>query len=180
MEFLKEIERNHLDVYGIEIMQNGNLIFKKSFTPDIRYPIYSATKSLTSTAIGIASDEGKISIYEPLSNYLEKNYLKNMYLSVHELSLLGQLYLQKGVFNNNRIISEKWVNEATKIKIDNGNEKYGYFFWVNNNHFSISGKWGQKCLIYPNKNIVATYLGNMKNDSNQMQKIMENFIENYL
>lgn len=50
-----------------------------------------------------------------------------MYLSVHELSLLGQLYLQKGVFNNNHIISEKWVNEATKIKIDNGNEKYGYF-----------------------------------------------------
>lgn len=76
MEFLKEIERNHLDVYGIEIMQNGNLIFKKSFTPDIRYPIYSATKSLTSTAIGIASDEGKISIYEPLSNYLEKTILK--------------------------------------------------------------------------------------------------------
>lgn len=64
-----------------------------------------------------------------------------MCLSVHELSLLGQLYLKKGIFNNKRIISEKWVNEATKVQINNDKEGYGYFFWIDKDHYSISGKW---------------------------------------
>lgn len=283
-DFIQEIEKNNLNLHGIEIFQDSDIIFRYMWNDDIRYPIYSATKSFTSTAVGIATDEGKISIDAPLSEYLERKYLQNMnedlrrdfcrltvkrfltmsvngypfrpsgkdwletvlqtnaeyeknsfsytnvsaylvgvacenatgesmekylksrlfeplgienptvqcdtqgrfygatgmYLTVHELSLLGQLYLKKGIFCGKRILSEKWTEEATKLHINNSDGGYGYFFWVNGDHFSISGKWGQKCLIYPRKNLMITYLGDMPENSGKMQSVAEKFADNYL
>lgn len=280
---IKETEKNNLNIHGIEIFQNNNIIFRHMWHDDIRYPIYSATKSFTATAVGIAVNEGIFSADVPLCEYLETRYLQNipsdlkqdfcklpvrrfltmsvngypfrpfgddwletvlrtnadysetsfsytnvsaylvgvacenavggnlteylksrlfeplgienptfqydpqgrfygatgMYLTVHELSLLGQLYLQKGIFDNKRILSESWTDEATKLQIDNPDGGYGYFFWRNGDHFSISGKWGQKCLIYPLKNLMITYLGDMPENSGKMQSIAENFAENY-
>ncbi|MDE5770512.1 MAG: beta-lactamase family protein [Ruminococcus sp.] len=282
-ELIKDIETNNFNVHGIEIFQNNDIVFRHMWSDDIRYPIYSATKSFTATAVGIAVDDGKFSVDAPLSEYLEKQYIYNMpahlrevfgeltvsrflkmsvsgylfrpsgddwlktlldtnadysktefyytnvsaylvgiacenavggnlpqylksrlfeplgienptfltdpqgrfygatgmYLTVNELSLLGQLYLQKGVFNHERIISENWADIATKIQIENSDGGYGYFFWNNGNHFSISGKWGQKCLIYPQKNLMITYLGDMPENSGKMQSIAENFANNY-
>lgn len=277
---IADIEKNNLNLHGIEIFHNNDIVFRHMRNDDIRYPIYSATKSFTATAVGICSDEGKFSIDAPLCEYLETRYLKNiptdlkksfckltvrrfltmsvngypfrpygddwletilntninlkhsfsytnvsaylvgiacenavggnlsgylqsrlfdslkiknpvfqydpqgrfygatgMFLTVHELSLLGQLYMQKGVFNNKRIFSENWANEATKLQIENDNGGYGYFFWKNGNHFSISGKWGQKCIIYPQKKLIITYLGNMPENSRIMQSIAENYGE---
>lgn len=282
-KFIADIQKSKLNVHGIEIFQNSDIIFRHMRNDDIRYPIYSATKSFTATAVGIAADEGKFSVDAPLCEYLEKKYLQNMpdnlrqafckltvkrfltmsvkgypfrpsgddwletvlrtntdyskasfsytnvsaylvgvacenavggnlieylrsrlfepigiedptvqydpqgrfygatgmYLTVHELGLLGQIYLQKGLFYNKRILSEKWIKEATALQIDNPDGGYGYFFWRNGDHFSISGKWGQKCLIYPQKNLIITYLGDMPEDSGKMQSIAESFAENY-
>ncbi|MCM1507993.1 MAG: beta-lactamase family protein [Ruminococcus flavefaciens] len=282
-DFIQEIEKNNLNLHGIEIFKDSDIIFRHMWNDDIRYPIYSATKSFTSTAVGIATDEGKISVDAPLSEYLEKKYLQNMnddlrrdfcrltvkrfltmsvngypfrpsgkdwletvlqtnaeylktsfsytnvsaylvgvacenatgesmkeylktrlfeplgienptsqcdpqgrfygatgmYLTIHELSLLGQLYLKKGILCNKRILSEKWIDEATKLHINNIDGGYGYFFWVNGDHFSIIGKWGQKCLIYPQKNLMITYLGDMPESSEKMQSIAEKFAGNY-
>lgn len=284
-KLIQEIKKRHLRVHGIEILCDGEMVFKKAFDPDVRYPIYSATKSFTATAIGIAADEGKLSIHDPLSNYLEKHYLQNMpaslrnafcklpikrfltmsvsgypfrpdgddwlknilqyevdyssnpkfsytnistylagiacenavggnlmdyltsrlleplgihfpkyqrdpqghfygatgmYLTVHELSLLGQLYLQKGMFRGECIISKEWINEATKMQIKNADGGYGYFFWKNGENFSISGKWGQKCLVYTAKNAMITYLGDMREKAKEMQEITEMFANDYM
>lgn len=282
-KFIADIQKSKLNVHGIEIFQNSDIIFRHMRNDDIRYPIYSATKSFTATAVGIAADEGKFSVDAPLCEYLDKKYLQNMpdnlrqafckltvkrfltmsvkgypfrpsgddwletvlrtntdyskasfsytnvsaylvgvacenavggnlieylrsrlfepigiedptvqydpqgrfygatgmYLTVHELGLLGQIYLQKGLFYNKRILSEKWIKEATALQIDNPDGGYGYFFWRNGDHFSISGKWGQKCLIYPQKNLIITYLGDMPEDSGKMQSIAESLAENY-
>lgn len=280
----KEIENRGLNVHGIEIFHNEKTILRHIFDVDVRYPIYSAAKSFTATAVGIAADEGKMSVGSPLSEYLEKrciqampselresfaklpvsrfltmsvsgypfrpcgddwletvlqtnagysaapsfsytnvsaylvgvacensvggnlmSYLRSrlfepleihepvcqfdpqgrfygatgMYLTVNELSRLGQLYLQKGIYNGERIVSESWTEEATKLHISNSDGGYGYFFWRNGDHFSISGKWGQKCLVYPQKKLMITYLGDMPENSGEMLKLAEEFAENY-
>lgn len=102
-----------------------------------------------------------------------------MYLTVHELSLLGQLYLQKGVFDGRRIVSESWCSEAVKRQIDTVEGGYGYFFWYNKDHYSISGKWGQKCLVYPSKKLMITYLGDMPESPGKMLELAEKFAENF-
>ena len=283
-ELTKEIENRRLNVHGIEIFHNGKVAFRRMFSDDVRYPIYSAAKSFTATAVGIAADEGKISVDSPLADHLENRYIQampahlreafarlpirrfltmsvcgypfrpdgddwletvlqinagysetptfsytnvsaylvgiacenavggnlmsylkprlfepleihkpvcqydpqgrfygatGMYLTVNELSRLGQLYLQKGVYNGQRILSENWVTESTKLQISSSDGGYGYFFWRNGDHFSISGKWGQKCLIYPQKELMITYLGDMPETSGEMLELAEEFAESY-
>ena len=54
-----EIENRRLEVYGIEVFEKGKIVYRRQFAPDVRYPIYSATKSFTSTAVGLAVQEGQ-------------------------------------------------------------------------------------------------------------------------
>ncbi|MDE5619893.1 MAG: beta-lactamase family protein [Ruminococcus sp.] len=72
---VNQVKQKNLDVHGIEIFQNGKITFKQWFSPDVRYPVYSATKSFVSTAVGIACDEGKISVDVPLYEFLDRKYL---------------------------------------------------------------------------------------------------------
>ncbi len=81
-----------------------------------------------------------------------------MKLTVNELSRLGQLYLQKGVYEGKQILSERWVKEATAIQQMNREGGYGYYFWKYKDGAQISGKWGQKCCIFPEKQLMITYL----------------------
>ncbi|MCI8786106.1 MAG: hypothetical protein HFI84_05535 [Eubacterium sp.] len=52
-------------------------------------------------------------------------------LSVEEMSKIGLLCLKKGVFNNKRIVSEKWLEESITVRVHCGAKfrdmKYGYF-----------------------------------------------------
>ena len=51
----EEIQANGYQVYGIEIFRGGKTVFTHHFAPDICYPIYSAIKAVTSTAVGLAA-----------------------------------------------------------------------------------------------------------------------------
>ncbi len=59
---LKEyIDERDLNIYSILIVRNGYLIEEEYFGKDasnVRAPVYSVTKSITSTLIGIAIDKG--------------------------------------------------------------------------------------------------------------------------
>ena len=58
--FVDEIQHNQWNVYGVEVYQNGKLIHCYGDTEQTRYPIYSATKTITSLAAGIAADESAV------------------------------------------------------------------------------------------------------------------------
>lgn len=100
-----------------------------------------------------------------------------MKLTVHELSLLGQLYLQDGVFNGHRLLTEEWVRMATSCQITGKDGGYGYFFWVDADSFSISGKWGQKCLVYPDKGWMVTWMGDLPERSGEMLRLVREWME---
>lgn len=96
-----------------------------------------------------------------------------MQLTVNELSRLGQLYLQKGIYNGKRILSEQWVNEATAIQQMNREGGYGYYFWNYREGFLISGKWGQKCFVFPKRQLMITYLAEIKEGADVALHTME-------
>lgn len=96
-----------------------------------------------------------------------------MKLSVHELSKLGLLMINSGVYNGRRIISEEYVKMATSIQQMNREGGYGYYFWKYRDGFSINGKWKQKCYCLPNQGLIITYLAHIEDDSNDLIKSME-------
>ena len=58
--FVNDIQQNQWPVYGVEVYQDGELIRWYGDTSEHRYPIYSATKTITAIAAGMAVDEGKL------------------------------------------------------------------------------------------------------------------------
>jgi CubicO group peptidase (beta-lactamase class C family) len=283
-EFINTITNSNLEVHGITILQDSKLIACHDFIPVARHPIYSATKSFTSTALGIAMDETNISLEDNLLKYFEEDlpkdctremlenlskitikrlltmsvygypfrpegndwlcyslsvqlkdvekevfdysnipaylvgvivekvvgqnlltYLKprlfeplgiidpecqvcpsghfygasGMYLTVEELAKLGQLYLRKGMWNGKQLLSSQWVQEATNKQIETREGGYGYFFWrCADNGYRISGKWGQRCYVYPDKNLVIAYLSNLYKDEDS--KVVSRYVHEYI
>src|SRR5262249_36592017 len=57
--------------------------------------------------------------------------------TTEDIAKLGQMYLQKGIWNGKRILSSEWIAESTYPHSDNSNTQtnpdwtagYGYQFW---------------------------------------------------
>lgn len=276
--FINKVIENNWPVYGLDIFSHGHIVCKYDFSSEERHPIYSATKSFTATAAGIAAAEGKFKLEASVYDYLREEISSNiseeqlhtlqrismkrlltmsvpgypfrpegenwldfcltypipyseipafeysnipaylvgvtvekavgehlisylgprlleplgienleylncpsghfygasgMSLTVNELSRLGQLYLQMGQYNNRQLLLESWVREATSIQQMNREGGYGYYFWKYKDGFSINGKWGQKCFVFPAKQLMITYLANFKEQPDTVRLAME-------
>ena len=95
-----------------------------------------------------------------------------LYLSTHDLARIGYLFLRKGLWKNQRILSEEWVEASTSpivadTRPDNGrpDSGYGYQWWVPEQKdgktliFAGNGYGGQFILVAPEYDIVAVFNG---------------------
>ncbi len=279
--FVKTIEKESLNVYGIEVYEDGTLTHSYGDTDDNLHDIYSATKSILSIAVGIASDEKKFDINRPVLSYLPERKIKGLSsqkrdvferitvkrlltmsvagfpfrpegesfldyalnseiaspdekefnysnisaymvgvvltealgndlgsfieerifaplridryeysrcpegyfygasgtkLTVNELSRIGLMLYNKGIYEGKRILSEGYVNEATSVQQMNREGGYGYFFWKYLDGFSINGKWGQKCYVLPDRKIIVSFLSHTEEGSGVIRANMEKHI----
>lgn len=90
-------------------------------------------------------------------------------LSADEMSKIGLLCLKKGVFNNKRIVSEKWLEESTIVRLHCGEKfrdmKYGYLWWIideNVGSYAAIGNSGNVIYINPQKELVVAVSGYFK------------------
>ncbi|MBE5794818.1 MAG: beta-lactamase family protein [Clostridiales bacterium] len=96
-----------------------------------------------------------------------------MELSVESLCKIGLMLMQGGVYQGQRIVSEKYVNTATSVQQMNREGGYGYFFWKYRDGFSINGKWKQKCYVLPKQGLVIGYLSHIEDPSHALVESME-------
>jgi CubicO group peptidase (beta-lactamase class C family) len=84
-----------------------------------------------------------------------------LYIIPEDLAKIGQLVLNKGLWNKKRIISKKWIEEYTKshAKTPNviGEFDYGYHVWVreHSNTFLFNGMFGQNMIGNFDSNILV-------------------------
>lgn len=276
--FENDIRTHQWEVHGAEVYKSDRLIYRYGDTETSEFPVYSATKTILSIALGVAWDEGKIELERPVTYYLPAEIVRNMpekqkvvfqditierlltmsvdgfpfrpegesylkyalscpiedvqnntfhysnipayltgvaltnavsedlyqymnrkvleplhiinpvykrcpdgyfygasgmELSVHDLSRIGLLMYHGGVSEGERIVSEEYVKMATSVQIMNREGGYGYFIWKYRDGFSINGKWGQRCYILPDKNLVVTCLSHMEKNFSQLQNSIE-------
>ena len=86
------------------------------------------------------------------------------------------LYLQGGVWNGQRLLSEEWVAEATRLQIESPNEPnpdwrqgYGYQFWMARHGYRGDGAYGQFCVVLPEQDAVIATTGGTEN----MQAVLD-------
>lgn len=278
--FVQNIEKNQWQVHGVEVYINHKQIWKYGETLSQRFPIYSATKTITSLAVGMAKDAGKMDINNSILCYLPKKVTESlpneqkelfqkvtierlltmsvlgfpfrpegdswlvyslrypitpdkrefdysnvpaylvgvavanaleedlyefllrelfhplgiekppyqrcpdgyfygasgMELTVNELSRIGFVLMDGGTWQGKRIVSEEYIKNACRIQQMNREGGYGYFVWSFSDGFSINGKWGQKCYIFPKKQLMITFLANMENDFDELKECMRKYL----
>ncbi|MBR1742480.1 MAG: beta-lactamase family protein [Lachnospiraceae bacterium] len=276
--FTEEITENRWKVHGVEVYRGGERIHSFGDTVQTKYPIYSATKTILSVALGIAHDRGKIDFEKSILFYMPEEVLRaipdgqrevfgklslhrmmtmsvdgfpfrpegdsyfrfsfaceikepekksfhysnipaylsgvalanalgedvcafitreilepldingaefsrcpdgyfygasGMKMSVHDLSQIGLLLYEKGSYKGKRIVSKEYVEKATSPLQMNKEGGYGYFIWKYQDGFSINGKWNQRCYILPERDLVITYLSDIREDSESLRQSME-------
>ncbi len=277
-EIVDTLKNSSFDIHAAEFISHGEVVMHEAFAPDVRYPVYSAAKSITSAAFSLCCDDGLLTpetelarfldercrklmseqfaqlsferfltmtagnypfrpsgddwlenilsleidhsdssfhysnipaylvgvacenaVGEPLGQFLERRLFAplgiekpvfslspeghfygatGMELTVHEFALFGQLYLGRGAFNGRRIISQGSVDMALTPRVETGSgDSYGYFFRIANDHFSAVGKWGQRCMVFPEKELVVAYLANEPERSGELYGFMLSLAE---
>jgi CubicO group peptidase (beta-lactamase class C family) len=87
-----------------------------------------------------------------------------LHATTDAIARLGLLYLQRGMWNGRRLLSEEWVAEATRVHVENPNEPnpdwrrgYGFQFWRSRHGYRGDGAYGQFCLVLPEQDaVIAT------------------------
>lgn len=89
-----------------------------------------------------------------------------LFIDVKDMVKLGMLYLDDGVYEGHRILSEKWVKYATSdLAWKNDCCSYGCGFWRNVRvaAYHCSGMYGQNIFIDPSKHEVYAWQAYAKN-----------------
>lgn len=78
-----------------------------------------------------------------------------------DLAKLGRLYLNKGLWNGKRIISEDWVDQSTKMAgTKEEGRHYNNQWWLYENQvFVAEGILGQFISVHPGSNMIFVRLG---------------------
>ncbi|CAM4500673.1 CubicO group peptidase (beta-lactamase class C family) [Paenibacillus endophyticus] len=285
--FLNAIKERQLEVHSLMLLRHGRVTAEgwwAPYAPDIPHMLFSLSKSFTSTAIGFAAAEGKLSLddevisffpeeapeeagtnltsmrirhllmmgtghaldttdgmhqsadgnwvkaflqvpveHEPgthfiynsgatymlaailqkvtgqtLLDYLQPRLLEplgiegatwetcprgiqiggwGLSITTEDIAKFGQLYLQRGVWNSQRLLSEAWIDEATSKQIANGDggasdwaQGYGYQFWrCRHGLYRGDGAFGQFCIVMPEHDAVLA----MTSGTNDLQGVMD-------
>jgi len=107
---------------------------------------------------------------DPYGNFLTQGY---EFASARDWARLGNLYLQDGVWNGERILPEgftKFVSTLAQPWVADGRPIYGGLFWINGDGrlpipkdaYMMLGAGGQSVTIIPSHDLVIVRLGHFK------------------
>jgi CubicO group peptidase (beta-lactamase class C family) len=102
-------------------------------------------------------------------------------ITTEELAEFGLLYLQKGQWNGQAIVSEQWATDATSKEVDsyagngNWNFGYGYQFWRSQVGFRADGSLGQYSFVLPDQDVVLAITAGTSNDGGTNRLMNEVF-----
>lgn len=90
-------------------------------------------------------------------------------IKTEDIARFGQFYLQRGLWQGNRILPESWVNHATTAQVSNSDgvqpdwtQGYGYQFWCcRHNAYRGDGVFGQYCIVMPEQDAVLVMTSGM-------------------
>jgi Beta-lactamase len=110
-------------------------------------------------------------------------------VKTEDMAKLGQLYLQKGMWNGNQILPAAWIEEATTGKIiqhpalsqaakdsSDWEQGYAYHIWRSRHHtYRADGAFGQYILVLPDQDAVIAIQAETADMQNEL-----NLVWNYL
>lgn len=93
-------------------------------------------------------------------------------LKARDMLKIGQLFLDKGVFNGQRVLSESWVSASSSSQVKNHNSMYysndyGYYWWIGEQqgvrYYFANGYGGQFICIFPELSMLVIAQSELNN-----------------
>jgi len=102
-----------------------------------------------------------------------------MWLTPHDMAKIGWLYLNKGHWDDQQIISENWIEDSTRKHINATTyDGYGYQWWISPDKFYAAiGYRGQLIYVVPKKNMVIVFTSDLEGND---FFIPENLLNKYI
>ena len=110
--------------------------------------------------------------------YINHNIIQasgSSYLRPRDMAKFGYLYLNDGVWNGERVISKKWIEDSIKAYLsvspdwwaNEYGDRYGYQWWLRTDYsnstpyhsYLRTGWGGQRISVYPNLDMVVVLTG---------------------
>ena len=108
-------------------------------------------------------------------------------LTPREMTKIGMLYLNKGKWRGEQVLSEKWVEETSKKHIKTNYGHYGYLWWMSTfkypdqeiETFYAAGNGGQFIFVFPDLDMVVVFTGGNVNEMEYTIQPLE-MLEKYI
>ena len=105
-------------------------------------------------------------------------------IKTEDILRFGLLYLQKGVWQGERLLPEDWVAEATAKQVSNGTDPdndwamgYGYQFWrCRHRAYRGDGAFGQLCVVLPDQDMVVAMTAGTRDLGGVLNLIWEHLL----
>ena len=103
-------------------------------------------------------------------------------LTPRDMAKIGQLYLDRGMWEGKQILSEKWIEESTKEQsiCKEWKLSYGYLWWVldNKDHiYAAMGDGGNMIYVNAKKGLVIAIASSYMQNAKDRRKLIKEYIE---
>lgn len=127
----------------------------------------------------------RLAFMQPMQ--LRNNLFDKQMLTSRDMLKFGLLFLNNGVWNGQKLLSEEWIKKSTTKQIAPGTDKpeigYGYFWWTRQfsyagkqyNGYYAAGNGGQFLIVIPELDLVTVLTGSNYNDLTKMFQGMDIF-----
>lgn len=81
-----------------------------------------------------------------------------LFIKPDDMAKIGQLYLNRGIWNNRQLVSSEWIDESTTVHSHWGKLLYGYLWWIideNEHSYAAMGDGGNVIYVNSEKNLVV-------------------------
>jgi CubicO group peptidase (beta-lactamase class C family) len=109
----------------------------------------------------------------------------NLKLRPRDMAKLGYLFLNGGIWEGERIVSEEWIDESTKGYLSpEWADGYGYQWWLRTYHsgstavdsYYAAGWGGQRITVFPSLDMVLVFTGGNYVEGEPVDEIIERHI----
>jgi len=94
-------------------------------------------------------------------------------LKARDMLKIGQLFLNKGYYNGQQVISESWVSASTSAQVENHNSMYfsnhyGFYWWIGeqqgHQYYFANGYGGQFICVFPELDLLVIAQSELNNE----------------
>ncbi|WP_172971120.1 serine hydrolase [Bacillus sp. THAF10] len=112
-----------------------------------------------------------------------------LYILPYDLAKLGYLMLHDGVWKEERLLPEGWVEDSTNIYSDGSylnTDGYGYQWWIGKygrgkEYFFASGDMGQGLFVIPEEDLIVVFTARiLDNDINIYYALLRNYLIDHI